>query len=131
MNDIQQLLATNLKSIRKEKKLHQSHIAEKSGVITSTYSRIENCQVSPNLTTLIAIADALEVPLADLFQPRELSTKTLMQKMEMINLMSDYNRNVVEVMIDTVIEKDKLEKSQEVKMKIRLEELDRVRNKKQ
>ena len=127
MSDIKQLLAKNLKRIRKEKGLHQSHVAERSGVITSTYSRIETCNVSPNLTTLIAIAEALEVPMADLFEVKELDNKTLMQKMERIDAMSDYNRHVVEVMIDTVIEKDVLEKQQEVKMKNRLNELQDIR----
>lgn len=129
MSEIQQNLAKNLKEIRKEKGLHQSQIAKKSGVIASTYSRIETCNVSPNLTTLISIAEALEVPMAELFKRTELKDKTLIQKLEMINGLSEYNRNVVEIMIDTVLEKDKLEKSQEVKMKSRLAELDRVRKK--
>ncbi len=128
MSDIQQNLAKNLKSIRKEKGLHQAHVAQRSGVIASTYSRIETCNVSPNLTTLIAIAKALEVPMAELFQRTELKDKSIVQKLEMINLLSDYNRNVLEIMMDTVFEKDKLEKAQEVKMKNRLIELEHIRN---
>ncbi|MBL4663227.1 MAG: helix-turn-helix transcriptional regulator [Flavobacteriaceae bacterium] len=129
MSEIQQNLAKNLKEIRKEKGLHQSQIAKKSGVIASTYSRIETCNVSPNLTTLISIAEALEVPMAELFKRTELKDKTLIQKLEMINGLSEYNRSVVEILLDSIIEKDKLEKSQEVKMKSRLAELDRVRKK--
>ncbi len=53
--------------------------------------------------------------------------KTLIEKVEVINGLSEYNRNVVEILLDSIIEKDKLEKSQEVKMKNRLAELDRVR----
>lgn len=129
MNDIQQTLAKNLKAIRKEKKMHQSHVAQKSGVIASTYSRIETCNVSPNLSTLISIAEALEVPMAELFERKEINDKTIVQKLEMINGLSEYNRNVIEIMIDTVLEKDKLEKSAELKMKGRLNELDAIRKK--
>lgn len=129
MTDIQQLLGKNLKAIRKEKGLHQSQVAEKSGVIASTYSRIETCNVSPNLSTLTAIASALEVPMAELFERKEISDKSLVQKLEMINGLSEYNRNVIEIMMDTVLEKDKLEKSAERKMKGRLNELDSIRKK--
>lgn len=130
MNDIQQTLAKNLKAIRKEKKMHQSHVAQRSGVIASTYSRIETCNVSPNLSTLISIAEALEVPMTELFERKEINDKTIVQKLEMINGLSEYNRNVIEIMIDTVLEKDKLEKSAELKMKGRLNELDAIRKKK-
>ena len=129
MTDIQQLLGKNLKAIRKEKGMHQSQVAERSGVIASTYSRIETCNVSPNLSTLTAIASALEVPMSELFERKEINDKSLVQKLEMINSLSEYNRNVIEIMIDTVLEKDKLEKSAELKMKGRLNELDAIRKK--
>jgi len=130
MSEIQQNLAKNLKSIRKEKGLHQSQVAKKSGVIASTYSRIETCTVSPNLTTLISIAEALKVPMAELFKRTELKDKSLIEKVEMINGLSEYNRSVVEILLGSIIEKDKLEKSQEIKMKRRLEELETVRGRK-
>ena len=129
MSEIQQNLAKNLKEIRKEKGLHQSQVAKKSGVIASTYSRIETCNVSPNLTTLISIAEALEVSMAELFKRTELKDKSIVEKVEMINGLSEYNRNVVGILFDSIIEKDKLEKLQEVKMKSRLAELEKVRNK--
>jgi len=129
MSDIQQNLAKNLKSIRKEKGLHQSQVAKKSGVIASTYSRIETCNVSPNLSTLISIAEALEVPMAELFERKEISDKSLVQKLDMIGGLSEYNRNVIEIMMDTVLEKDQLEKSAEIKLKGRLNELEAIRKK--
>ncbi|MFV0571702.1 MAG: helix-turn-helix domain-containing protein [Xanthomarina gelatinilytica] len=125
----QKLLSKNLKEIRKEKGLHQTTVAERSGVIASTYSRIETCQVSPNLSTLEKIAEAMEVPMERFFKQDTTAKKTLLEKLEMIENMEDYNRSVVEVMIDTVLEKDKLEKAQQVKMKKRLQELDNIRSK--
>jgi transcriptional regulator with XRE-family HTH domain len=123
----QKLLSKNLKTIRKEKGLHQSTVAERSGVIASTYSRIETCQVSPNLSTLEKLAEALEVPMEALFKQDTTANKSLLEKLEMIEDMEEYNRSVVEVMIDTVLEKDKLEKAQQVRMQKRLAELNRVR----
>jgi len=51
-------------------------VAKKSGVIASTYFRIETCSVSPNLTTLISIAQALEVPMAELFKRTKQNSRT-------------------------------------------------------
>ena len=56
----QKLLSKNLKEIRKEKGLNQNTVSERSGVIASTYSRIESCIVSPNLSTLEKLAEAME-----------------------------------------------------------------------
>jgi hypothetical protein len=47
----------------------------------------------------------------------------------MIRQLSEYNRSVVEILLDSIIEKDKLEKSQEVKKKSRLADLEKVRKK--
>ncbi len=129
MSTTQELLSKNLKQIRKEKGLHQSTVAEKSGVIASTYSRIESCQVSPNLSTLEKLADAMEVPLERFFKQDTNAKKSLIEKLEMIESMEEYNRSVVEVMIDTVLEKDKLEKQQNMKMKRRLAEIEKIRKK--
>lgn len=129
MSDIQELFSNNLKAIRKEKGLSQQSIADLSGMIASTYNRIENMKVSPSIDTVEKIANAMDVTISDLFQSRELSDKSLIQKLEMINELADYNRNVLEIMMDTVLEKDKLEKVQEIKMKKRLADLDKVRKK--
>lgn len=127
MSVTQQILSANLKAIRKEKKLYQKDIENRTGLLASTYSRIENMEVVPNLGSLEKIAEALEVSVADLFQSREITDKSIAQKLEMVERLSEYNRNVFEVMTDTIIEKDKLEKLQEAKKKNRLAELDKSR----
>lgn len=127
MSATQQLLSDNLKAIRKEKGLYQKDIERRSGVLASTYSRIETMEVVPSLASIEKIADALEVSVADLFQSREISDKPLMQKFEMVMEMSEYNRSVVEILLDNMLEKDQLQKSQNIKMKKRLEELDKTR----
>jgi len=123
----QRLLARNLKAIRKEKGFSQGQVSERSGVITSTYSRIETCNVNPNLSTLEKLAEAMEVSMSEFFKEDETGDKSIAQKLEMINGMSEYNQNVVGILLDSIIEKDKLERSLDVKMKKRLAELEKNR----
>lgn len=129
MSNIQELLSENLKAFRKEKKLSQQDVAEKSDMLASTFNRIENMKVAPSIDTVERIASALEVDFIDLFQTREISDKSIVKKLELLNNLSEYNRSVVEILLDSIIEKDKLEKQKEVKMKKRLDELDKVRKK--
>ncbi len=129
MSAVQQILSENLKAIRKEKKISQQYIAERSDMLASTYNRIENMKVVPSIETIERIALAIEIPFSDLFQSQNIADKSIVQKLEMIGELSEYNRNVVEILLDSIIEKDKLEKKQEVKMKKRLEELEKVRKK--
>lgn len=129
MSTVQQTLSKNLKAIRKEKKISQQYIAERSDMLPSTYNRIENMKVSPSIETIERIALAIEIPFAELFQSREISDKSLKQKLEKIEGLSEYNQSVVGILLDSIIEKDKLEKAQEIKMKLRLEELEKARNK--
>jgi transcriptional regulator with XRE-family HTH domain len=129
MSNIQELLSENLKAFRKEKKLSQQDVAEKSDMLASTFNRIENMKVAPSIDTVERIASAIEVDFIDLFQTREISDKSIVKKLELLNNLSEYNRSVVEILLDSIIEKDKLEKQQEIKMKKRLEELNNVRKK--
>lgn len=129
MSSVQQILSDNLKAIRKEKKISQQYIAERSDMLASTYNRIENMKVAPTIETIERIANAIEVPFAELFQSREVKDKTMRQKLERVESMSDYNRSVVGILLDSIIEKDNLEKLQDIKMKKRLEELNEIRSK--
>lgn len=127
MTDIQQLLAKNLKAIRTEKNLSQKLVSERSGVIGSTYSRIESCVVSPNLSTLEKLAEAMEVPMERFFKEERTTDVTLLEKLERIESMEAYNKQVVEIMIDSMLAKDDLEKQQKVVMNKRLAELEKIR----
>lgn len=74
-------------------------------------------------------ATALDIPVVELFQTSEIKDRSVAQKLEMVNGLSEYNKNVVNIMLDSLIEKDRIEKLQEVKMKNRLAELEKVRGK--
>lgn len=123
MKTIQEVLSENLKRIRKSKGYSQQRVGEMSGMLASTFSRIEGVKVSPSIDTLEKIAIALEVSVSDLLKDTSVVDNTIDYRVSKLNSLSDYNQKVVNLMIETVIEKDKLEKNQEVKMNKRLEEL--------
>lgn len=109
--------------------MSQKLVSERSGVIGSTYSRIESCVVSPNLSTLEKLAEAMEVPMERFFKEERTTDITLLEKLERIESMESYNKQVVEIMIDSMLAKDDLEKQQKVVMNKRLKELEKVRKK--
>ena len=129
MKTIQEVLSENLKRIRKNKGYSQQRVGEISGMLASTFSRIEGMKVSPTLDTLEKIAIALEVNVSDLLENTAAIKNTLDHRISRINFLSDYNQKVVNLMIDTLIEKDNLERNQEIKMNKRLEELKEIREK--
>ncbi len=57
-----------LRDLRSKSELSARQLAEASGVSAAMVSRIENGQVSPSISTLSALADALKVPLVSLFR---------------------------------------------------------------
>jgi len=58
--------AVKVREFRKHRGLSQALLAENAGLDRKTISRIENSRYSPSLTSLFAIADALDV------EPKEL-----------------------------------------------------------
>lgn len=62
------LMVYNLKCLRIKKGYTQEQLSLKSNVSRATISKIENDEeVEVKVSTLIALAEALEVPLADFF----------------------------------------------------------------
>lgn len=55
-----------IRRVRRHHNLTQLQVCERTGIDVATYSRIEQGHSSPLLDTLIRIADAIGVPLADL-----------------------------------------------------------------
>ena len=129
MKTIQEILSENLKRIRKNKGYSQQKLGELSGMLASTYSRIEGKKVTPTIETVEKIANALEVSLYSLLNDADTKTNSLHDRILRIESLSEYNRGVVNLMIETLIEKDNLERNQEIKMNKRLEELKLIREK--
>ncbi|WP_030682144.1 helix-turn-helix domain-containing protein [Streptomyces cellulosae] len=55
-----------IRRVRERQNLTQSDVCGRSGIDVATYSRIEQGHSSPKLDTLIRIADAMDVDLAEL-----------------------------------------------------------------
>jgi len=129
MEATQALLLENIKRIRKEKRMNQKDVADRADMLVPTYSRLERGGSNPSLASIVRIASALDVSVLELFQTSEIKDRSVAQKLETINNLSEYNKNVINIMLDSMIEKDRLEKAQDIKMKSRLAELDKVRKK--
>jgi len=64
-------IADRLRALRKDKKLSQAEIEERTGLLRCYVSRVENGHTVPNLETLEKFARALEIPLSHLFYEGE------------------------------------------------------------
>jgi len=65
--DISNLFATKVQEIRERKKFTRTRLSELAGLDMSYIGKIEKCEKSPNLKTIIKLANALEVPVKELF----------------------------------------------------------------
>jgi transcriptional regulator with XRE-family HTH domain len=61
------LIGTRLRQLRKQQKMSQGDIEERTGLLRSYISRVENGHTAPSLETLERFAGVLGVPLYQLF----------------------------------------------------------------
>lgn len=66
-DDICKLFATKVQELREAKNLTRTRLSELADLDLSYIGKIERCEKSPNLRTIIKLADALEIPVKDLF----------------------------------------------------------------
>lgn len=64
--EISQILAKNFNRLRKERGISLTGVAERAGISKSTLSSLESGQANPTISTLWALADAMEVPFGSL-----------------------------------------------------------------
>jgi transcriptional regulator with XRE-family HTH domain len=62
LRDKIELLSSRIKNLREERGLSLTELADRAGISKSTLSLIESGKANPTISTLWAIADALEVP---------------------------------------------------------------------
>lgn len=65
---IDKAIGESLNELRRQRGHRVRSLAELSGVSAAMISRIENGLVSPSIATLVALAEALEVPIVSLFR---------------------------------------------------------------
>ena len=64
----EQSIGANIRGLRGEAGVTLTALAKKAGMTKSTLSKIENGQVSPPISTLMRLAEALDVRLAEFFR---------------------------------------------------------------
>ena len=88
MEDLTRLVATNLKRIRKEKKLSLDKLAELTGVSKSMLGQIERGDSSPTIATVWKIANGLKVSFTSLLETQQSDT-TLLRRSDITPLIED------------------------------------------
>jgi transcriptional regulator with XRE-family HTH domain len=68
MVDVRAWVGRNIRAARKATGLSQFQLAERSGLSADFIGKVERGTTSPSLESLKAIADALHLPLRDLFE---------------------------------------------------------------
>jgi transcriptional regulator with XRE-family HTH domain len=107
-------LGEQIKRIRTAKGLSQKEVLNASGLDKAQYSRIENGKTDPSFSTLEKIAKALGVSLSELFattdEIKEVNShdKTVMEKVALIESLTDDEKNTIYSMLDAFIGKRKL-----------------------
>lgn len=67
MNEYAKHFGNKLRKLRREKQMSQEELAFKASISPAHLGQIERGQKSPMLTTIHVIANALEVPVTELF----------------------------------------------------------------
>ena len=71
------MIGERLRTIRESKKLSQGDIEKRTGLIRSYTSRVENGHTVPSIETLAKYAQALEIPLYQIFFDGEAEPKKI------------------------------------------------------
>ena len=130
MTNLKKTFGANVKEVRSRKGISQGELAEASGIDQARLSRMENGQIDIGILTLEKIANALDVSPAELLINNFSNESSLNEKLLQINSLNEYDQKLVEAILETYLEKGRLEKMQDIKMKNRLEELDQLRSSK-
>ena len=107
-------IGDNIKRVREAKNLNQKEVITAIDMGAAMYSRIESGKTEPSLSTLEKIAKALGVSLTELIQADESMSdvnsvdKSLMEKLRLMEALSDEERKTIYTMLDAFIGKKKL-----------------------
>lgn len=129
MSEIQKLLGDNIKYYRKQKNIQQSELAKIIGIDQANLSKIENGKTDLVLSSIKKIADGLNISSSQLLANREDGQTTIFEKLLQLESINKSDQKIIINVINGFLEKNRLEKLQDVKMKKRLTELERVHQK--
>lgn len=107
-------LGSNIRKIREAKGLSSKEVALSCKMDPAQYSRVENNKTDPALSSLIKIAKALGVTVAELFTADEVFKdvnsidKTLMEKISLVEQLDKKEKTAFFIMLDALVAKKKL-----------------------
>ncbi len=107
-------ISKNIKRIREAKKLSQKEVISAIDMGAAQYSRIENGKTDPSVNTLVKIAKAMGVSMAELFTEKDVLKDinsvdtTFMERVSLINSLSEDEQNTIFSILDAFISKRKL-----------------------
>lgn len=112
----------NLRKIREAKKIKQNVMAERLGISSAAYSKLEKVgESNPNLKTISRICDALGVEMIEAFRHPDVREKSLAEKLELIEALPESERLTVENLLNMALGQN--QSSQSISRKEELEEL--------
>ncbi len=95
--------------VRENKGLSQKEVISAIGMGATQYSRIENGKTDPSVNTLIKIAKALGVSMAELFTDKDvLNDTTLMERVALIDSLTKDEQKTIFSIMDAFLSKRKL-----------------------
>ena len=110
-------IGTNIKKLREQKGIKQQQIAELINMHRSNYSKIENGQRDISVAALNKIAQFFDISIdqlinmdGDIPQEVELTDKTALEQMKMIEQLDEEDRSVILKMIETFLTKKEVQR---------------------
>lgn len=85
MDDIKQIIAKNLSTLRKKNNMTQNELAEKLNYSDNAVSRWEHAEVTPSIETLQQIAEVFNVSLSSLIEDNAIKQVEFSVKRQLIN----------------------------------------------
>lgn len=103
-----------IKNTRERKGLSQKQVAAACKMDPGQYSRIENGKTDPAFSSVVKIAKAMKVSLAELFQSEQkmpdtpTADKTTLEKVSIIEKLDKKEKNAIYTLIDALAAKKKM-----------------------
>ena len=112
-------IGKRIRQIRKSKNLSQKEVIAEIDMGAAQYSRIESEKTEPSISTLERIAKALGIKMTELFssertegiQEVNSQEKTLMEKVRLIESLSEEEKKTIFFLVDTFIGKKHLKET--------------------
>ena len=110
------LLKKQLKTLREQRKITQTRLAELIDVSPRVYNRWENGDATPHWESIVKIADALDISLDELAGRTEASDTTAIHNLKLhelykkVDTLSDEDQSALIVLLDSLVARSEMQK---------------------